>query len=66
MKWNLTDDQKALVKLIERWRMAMISPEEFATIITDAGFSREQTAPEPATSVENISLDALVRMAGKD
>jgi hypothetical protein len=47
MKWNLTDDQKALVKLIERWRMAMISPEEFATIITDAGFSREQTAPKP-------------------
>jgi hypothetical protein len=26
----------------------------------------ERTAPEPATSGENISLDMLVRMAGKD
>jgi hypothetical protein len=55
MKWDLTDDQKALVKLIHEHRTMMISAEEFATIITEAGFRREQTATQTATVDENIS-----------
>jgi hypothetical protein len=55
MKWELTDDQKALVKLIHEHRTMMISAEEFATIITEAGFRREQTATQTGTPDENIS-----------
>jgi len=42
MKWNLTDDQKVLVKIIQEYRTRVISAEEFATVITEAGFHRDE------------------------
>jgi hypothetical protein len=65
VKWNLTADQKALTAIIARLRMRVISNEEFAVEITEAGFARERIMDEDGTSGENISNEKIAEIAEK-
>ena len=46
MKWELTADQRELVEIIREYRYRVVSAEEFAVAITEAGFSRRRSEKE--------------------